>query len=237
MNDRRSTLVNEDDRSTVDLDAYHDSSRFPQFPSGDMTRFDGSQLMVILPKFSNAIQHVAVARVYDRSRSCPSPHKSLLPCLPPYLLFIPPKKSVLGLACFFLSIFPNICHTGCLPFHLSSPCSARPPESLPLSEKRLHCRRSIGMKTKRDDSSDPTKGATGRETADGGGGGEGQEDDFDDIFEEDDDNVVELNEDDMLEEWVERGLDPASFEPQILMEIWEAEEEVSISMYSLNPPK
>lgn len=89
----------------------------------------------------------------------------------------------------------------------------------------------MGIRAKRDDSGDPTEGATGHDTAGVGDGGEGQEDDFYDSFEEDDENVVELNEDDMLEEWVQRGLDPASFDPQILMEIWEAEEEVSDTMH------
>lgn len=54
--------------------------------------------------------------------------------------------------------------------------------------------------------------------------------------EEDDEDgeVVEVTEEDLMKDWIARGLDPADFDPQRLLEIWhEAEEselEVKCSM-------
>lgn len=61
--------------------------------------------------------------------------------------------------------------------------------------------------------------ATNAEDDDGsdvlGVGGEGGEEGED---------MMELNEDDMKEEWIGRGLNPASFDPMALIEIWETED-------------
>lgn len=46
----------------------------------------------------------------------------------------------------------------------------------------------------------------------------------DDLDYDDEEGMIEVHEDDMMEEWVERGLDPKEFEPRILLEMWEAED-------------
>lgn len=57
----------------------------------------------------------------------------------------------------------------------------------------------------------------------------GDDDGEDDEDDGDPGGVIVVGEEGMREEWIERGFDPATFEPQLLLEIWEAEEEVCSS--------
>lgn len=42
--------------------------------------------------------------------------------------------------------------------------------------------------------------------------------------EEEEVEVVEVDEEELKEEWAARGLDPAAFDPLVLLEMWEAED-------------
>ena len=50
---------------------------------------------------------------------------------------------------------------------------------------------------------------------------------------EGEEEVVEVNEEDMKEEWATRGLDPTTFDPLVLLEMWEAED-AEVNTYGFN---
>lgn len=54
--------------------------------------------------------------------------------------------------------------------------------------------------------------------------GEEEEEEEDEEEEGDEEEIFEVDEEELLEDWLERGLDPAAFDPMVLLQMWEAEE-------------
>ena len=51
-----------------------------------------------------------------------------------------------------------------------------------------------------------------------------------DSMEEGEEEVMEVTEEDMMQEWIERGLDPETFDPLALLQMWESEDAKVLSI-------
>lgn len=69
-------------------------------------------------------------------------------------------------------------------------------------------------------------------------GPEGEDEDMDEDEDEDgdgDDAVVEVTEEELMDDWIARGLDAAAFDPQRLLEMWTMEEDAEQASKFLEP--
>lgn len=55
--------------------------------------------------------------------------------------------------------------------------------------------------------------------------------------EDEDRDVVEISEEELMQEWADRGLDPAAFDPRVLLQLWESEDDEVRHSISVYPPE